>query len=235
MTSRLVALVFGLVLFGFGCALIVLAGLGVDPWTVLAQGISVQTGWGIGWVTNLVGLAVLLLWIPLRQRPGVGTIANIALVGTTLQISLGFLPSPTNPAGQAAFLVGGVAVIGLASGIYIGARLGPGPRDGLMTGLNARFGWPLWACRAGVESTVLLIGLALGGSVGIGTVVFAVTIGPAVHASIALVDRIRSSSRIRLVPARRGLSAPRSAANRSPGASSHAVRSSRSPSTDTCR
>ncbi|GAA3017148.1 YczE/YyaS/YitT family protein [Microbacterium aurantiacum] len=124
MTVRLVALVAGLVLYGFGCALIVLAGLGVDPWTVLAQGIAVQTGWGIGWVTNLVGLLVLVLWIPLRQRPGVGTIANIALVGTTLQISLGFLPSPTNPVGQAAFLVGGVAVIGLASGIYIGARLG---------------------------------------------------------------------------------------------------------------
>lgn len=221
-------------MYGWGCALVVLAGLGVDPWTVLAQGIAIQTGWGVGWVTNLVGLAVLLLWIPLRQRPGLGTIANIALVGTALQISLTLIAPPQTPIMRALFLIAGVTVVGMASGIYIGARFGPGPRDGLMTGLHARFGWPLWACRAIVEATVLVAGILLGGTVGIGTVVFAATIGPAVHASVAIVDRIRAAARMRRLAGPRALSAVRSAASRSRDASSRGGRSSRPPSTGKC-
>ncbi|MFN3948238.1 YczE/YyaS/YitT family protein [Microbacterium sp.] len=186
MSSRITRLLVGLVLYGFGCALTVAAGLGVDPWTVFAQGLSRVTGVGIGWITNIVGLGVLLLWIPLRQKPGVGTIANILLVGTSLQLALGVLPHPDVFWLQALMLVGGVVLVAVASGLYIGARFGPGPRDGLMTGLHGRFGWPIWACRLTVEGSVLVLGWLLGGTVGVGTVVFALGIGPLVHLAMPL-------------------------------------------------
>ncbi|MFB3979349.1 membrane protein YczE [Microbacterium proteolyticum] len=186
MLSRISRLLIGLALYGFGCALTVAAGLGVDPWTVFAEGLSRVTGIGIGWITNIVGLAVLLLWIPLHQRPGVGTVANILLVGTTMQLALGVLPQPTHLVWQAAMLVAGVVTVAVASGLYIGAHFGPGPRDGLMTGLHARFGWPIWACRLSVEGTVLVAGWLLGGTVGVGTVVFALGIGPLVHLALPL-------------------------------------------------
>lgn len=186
MSSRISRLLVGLALYGVGCALTVAAGLGVDPWTVFAQGISGVTGVGIGWVTNVVGLAVLLLWIPLRQRPGIGTIANVLLVGTSMQVALWVLPHPDIVWLQALMLVGGVVLVAIASGLYIGAHFGPGPRDGLMTGMHARFGWPIWACRLGVEGTVLILGWLLGGTVGVGTVVFALGIGPLVHLALPL-------------------------------------------------
>lgn len=186
MPSRIVRLFVGLVLYGFGCAVTVAAGLGVDPWTVFAQGLSRVSGIGIGWITNILGLGVLLLWIPLRQKPGVGTVANILLVGTSLQLTLGFLPHPDAFWLQALMLVLGVVLVAVASGLYIGAHFGPGPRDGLMTGMNARFGWPIWACRLSVEGSVLALGWLLGGTVGIGTVVFAVGIGPLVHLALPL-------------------------------------------------
>lgn len=186
MMSRVFRLVVGLVLYGFGCALTVTAGLGVDPWTVFAEGLSRVTGIGIGWITNIVGLAVLLLWIPLRQRPGIGTVANILLVGTSMQLALAVLPFPTDAPWQAAMLVAGVVTVAVASGLYIGAHFGPGPRDGLMTGLHSRYGWPIWACRLGVEGSVLVAGALLGGTVGIGTVVFALGIGPLVHLALPL-------------------------------------------------
>ena len=186
MSSRILRLFFGLVLYGFGCAVTVAAGLGVDPWTVFAQGLSRVTGIGIGWITNIVGLGVLLLWIPLRQKPGVGTVANILLVGTSLQLSLGLLPHPDSFWLQVLMLVAGVVFVAVASGLYIGAHFGPGPRDGLMTGMHARFGWPIWACRLGVEGSVLVLGWLLGGTVGIGTVVFALGIGPLVHLALPL-------------------------------------------------
>ncbi|WP_322408906.1 hypothetical protein [Microbacterium invictum] len=192
MTDRAIRLLLGLVLYGAGCALTIEAGLGVDPWTVFAEGLSRQSGIGIGWVTNLVGVGVLLLWIPLRQRPGIGTVANILLVGTSMQIALWIMPPAPNHLGvQAALLIVGILVVAVGCGLYIGARFGPGPRDGLMTGMHARFGWPIWACRGGVELSVLLIGWVLGGTVGVGTLVFAVTIGPLVHITLPLFDTAR--------------------------------------------
>ncbi len=195
MLNRLVRLVIGLVLFGAGCGVMVQAGIGLDPWTVFAQGLSIQTGVGIGWITNIVGFLVLLLWIPLRQRPGIGTVANILLVGTSMQATIAVVPAVEGWAwGVVVFLAGLVLVAG-ASGLYIGARLGPGPRDGLMTGLNGRFGWPLWACRLGVEASVLVAGWLLGGTVGVGTVLFAALIGPLVHIAVPLLDSQREPRR----------------------------------------
>lgn len=197
MFSRVTRLLVGLVLYGTGCAFTVAAGLGVDPWTVFAQGIARVTGVGIGWVTNIIGLGVLLLWIPLRQKPGIGTIANILLVGTSLQLALGVLPHPDVVWLQALMLVVGVVLVAVASGLYIGANFGPGPRDGLMTGLHGRFGWPIWACRLTVEGSVLALGWLLGGTVGIGTVVFALGIGPLVHIALPLLASTRPAARPR--------------------------------------
>jgi uncharacterized membrane protein YczE len=212
-TRRILQLVVGLALYGAGCALTVRAGLGVDPWTVLAEGMSALTGVGVGWVTNIIGLAVLAAWIPLRQRPGIGTIANILLVGTSMQLTLGALPLAQGLVGQGAMLLAGIVIVAIASGLYIGARFGPGPRDGLMTGLHTRFGWPIWACRAGVELSVLALGWSLGGTVGVGTVLFAVLIGPLVHVALRALDTRRpwrtagrsggsDRSRRRIAPAR---------------------------------
>jgi uncharacterized membrane protein YczE len=194
MARRVIQLLVGLFLYGAGCALTIEAGLGVDPWTVFAQGLSIHTGVGIGWITNIVGFLVLLLWIPLRQKPGVGTIANILLVGTSIQFVLWLVPPVSGLALQIPALLGGILLVALASGLYIGARFGPGPRDGLMTGMNARLGWPIWLCRALVEITVLAIGWLLGGNVGIGTILFAVLIGPLVHIALPLLDTRRWSS-----------------------------------------
>lgn len=202
MPRRIVQLLLGLVLFGAGSALTVEAGLGVDPWTVFAQGISLHTGVGIGWITNILGLLVLLLWIPLRQKPGIGTIANILLVGTSMQVVLDLVPSITGILAQAAVLLGGIVLVAIASGLYIGAHFGPGPRDGLMTGMNSRLGWPIWVCRGLVEVTVLVAGWLLGGTVGIGTLAFAVLIGPLVHVALPLLDTRRER------PARTAADAP---------------------------
>jgi uncharacterized membrane protein YczE len=191
MPRRVTQLLVGLFLYGAGCALTIEAGLGVDPWTVFAQGLSLHTGIGIGWITNILGFFVLLLWIPLRQKPGVGTIANILLVGTSMQATLWLVPPAAGLLPQIALLLGGILLVALASGLYIGARFGPGPRDGLMTGMNSRLGWPIWLCRALVELTVLLVGWLLGGTVGIGTVLFALLIGPLVHVALPLLDTQR--------------------------------------------
>lgn len=190
-TRRVIQLLLGLALYGFGDGLCVQAGLGLDPWTVLAQGVSLHTGIGIGWVTNILGLLVLLLWIPLRQRPGLGTVLNILMVGTFIQLTVTVVPRAAGLPAQLAMLVVGVLVVAIASGLYIGAHFGPGPRDGLMTGMHARFGWPIWACRLSVEATVLVVGWLLGGTVGLGTVVFALGIGPLVHVALPLFDTRR--------------------------------------------
>ncbi|MFT4135900.1 YczE/YyaS/YitT family protein [Microbacterium sp.] len=188
MTRRIVQLLLGLCLYGVGCALTVRAGIGVDPWTVFAEGVSKQTGVGIGWVTNVIGFLVLLLWLPLRQRPGIGTALNILLVGTSMQATLEVVPAIDGWLWQGATFFAGVLLVALASGLYIGAHFGPGPRDGLMTGLHARLGWPIWTARCVVEATVLVTGWFLGGTVGIGTVLFAVLIGPLVHVALPLLD-----------------------------------------------
>lgn len=184
-------LLVGLALYGFGCGLMVEAGIGLDPWTVFAQGVSLRTGVGIGWVTNLIGFAVLLLWIPLRQKPGVGTVANILLVGTSIQLTVDLVPSPGELWLRILFFAAGLVGVAVASGLYIGAHFGPGPRDGLMTGIRSRFGWPIWLARAVVELVVLGAGWLLGGNVGVGTVAFALLIGPLVHLTLPLLDTRR--------------------------------------------
>lgn len=188
MILRIAQLFVGLVLFGAGCAVMVDAGIGLDPWTVFAEGVSEHTGLGIGWVVNITGFLVLLLWIPLRQKPGIGTVANILVVGTAIQVTLPLLATPDHWVARIGMFLAGTVLVGIASGIYIGARLGPGPRDGLMTGMHQRWGWPIWAGRLGVEATVLVTGWLLGGTVGLGTVLFAVLIGPIVHVSLPLFD-----------------------------------------------
>src|SRR5690349_24182781 len=185
MRLRLVQLYAGLVLYGISSSLLVLAGLGLDPWDVFHQGLSRTFGLAIGTWAILVGAAVLLLWIPLRQRPGIGTVSNVILVGLTMNVVLGHVHAPHATAVRIACLVCGVFLNGVATGMYIGAGLGPGPRDGLMTGLAAR-GHSIRVVRWGVELTVLATGWLLGGTVGIGTVVYALAIGPLAHVFIPL-------------------------------------------------
>lgn len=188
MTLRLLRLVPGLLLYGFADACMIRAAVGVDPWTVFAQGIALRSGLSIGLLTNLIGLAVLLLWIPLRQRPGIGTVLNILLVGPGIELGLWLLPSPEALGARVALFAVGLVLLAVASGVYIGAHLGPGPRDGLMTGIHLRFGTPVWVGRTGVEVTVLLIGWALGGDVGLGTLAFALLIGPLCGITLPLFD-----------------------------------------------
>ena len=178
MTRRLAQLIPGLLLYGIADAFMIRAAVGVDPWTVFAQGLSAQTGVGIGALTIIVGALVLLLWLPLRQKPGIGTLLNILLVGPGIELGLWLLPTPEALWLRIVFFAIGLVLLAVASGIYIGAHLGPGPRDGLMTGIHLRFGTPIWIGRTAVEVTVLLIGWWLGGNVGVGTVAFAVLIGP---------------------------------------------------------
>lgn len=177
---RLPRLLLGLVLFGFAIALMVRSDLGLAPWDVLHQGVSERTGLAIGTVAILTGVGVLLLWIPLRERVGLGTVANAVVIGLVVNATLGVLDVPDALWLRIAYLVLGIFLFGPGSGFYIGAGLGPGPRDGLMTGL-ARRGWSLRVVRTGIEATVLVVGALLGGTVGIGTIAFAVTVGPNVH------------------------------------------------------
>ena len=180
LARRLLQLYAGLVLYGLSSALILLSTLGNDPWDVLHQGLARQTGIGTGTWVCIVGALVLLLWIPLRQRPGFGTVSNVVVVGLVIDVVLALCEPAHGTAAGAALLTSGVVLNGVATGLYIGARLGPGPRDGLMTGLAAR-GLSLRAVRTAIELTVLVLGAALGGTVGIGTVVYALAIGPLAH------------------------------------------------------
>ncbi|RVT38890.1 YczE/YyaS/YitT family protein [Sphingobium algorifonticola] len=180
-THRLIQLLLGLALYGFSMALMLRANLGLDPWDVLHQGIAPILGLSFGMTVNLIGLIVLLLWIPLRQRPGIGTVMNIIVIGTVVDLVLPLLPDPAGFAPRFAMLVAGIGLNGIAGGAYIGAGLGPGPRDGLMTGLCARTGWPVKIVRTAIELAVLATGWMLGGTVGLGTVLYAVTIGWVVH------------------------------------------------------
>jgi uncharacterized membrane protein YczE len=185
LARRLVRLHVGLMLFGVSLALMVRAELGLPSWDVLHQGIAERTGLPFGWVVNGVAALVLLLWIPLRQRPGVGTVANVIVVGLVADLALDVLAPPNGLAPRAALLVGGILLNAVATGLYVGAGLGPGPRDGLMTGLAAR-GHSIRLVRTGIEMAVLAAGWLLGGSVGIGTLAFTLAIGPLVHHLIPL-------------------------------------------------
>ncbi|KUP95867.1 membrane protein YczE [Thermobifida cellulosilytica] len=174
---RLVQLGAGIYLFGLGLAAQVAAGLGAAPWDVLHQGLHLHTGWSIGTWGIVTGVAVILLWIPLRQRAGLGTLLNAVGVGVALDLSLLWLPEPHAPVWRAALLVAGIVAVAVGSGLYIGAGLGPGPRDGLMTGLAER-GMSILAARTVLEVAVVAAGFVLGGTVGVGTLLFAVAIGP---------------------------------------------------------
>ncbi|MFZ4505562.1 MAG: YczE/YyaS/YitT family protein [Microbacteriaceae bacterium] len=182
----LVRLVVGLYLFGLGIAFQVQAALGLAPWDVFGQGLANITGLSFGLATVLASAIILLLWIPLKQKPGIGTVFNALLIGPFIDLSLRFVPSAATwgLAGQIGWYVLGMAIIALGTGIYIGARLGPGPRDGLMTGSVARFKKPVWMVRTALEGAATLIGLALGGPVGLGTLLFVVGIGPMVQISM---------------------------------------------------
>lgn len=186
--ARLVQLVIGLVLVGFALALIVEADLGLDPWNVFHQGVSERTGIGLGWVVILASGVILLLWIPLHQRPGIGTVLNSILIGLSIEVGIAVLPTPHGPWARLAAFAVGIVVNGIAIGMYIGAGLGTGPRDGVMTGFAAR-GHSIRLARTVIEVTALVSGIILGGSVGIGTVVYALTVGPIVHVTLPRFDR----------------------------------------------
>ncbi|MEW2413138.1 hypothetical protein AB0953_05380 [Streptomyces sp. NPDC046866] len=178
MPRRLVQLYAGLALYGASSALLVRAGLGLDPWDVFHQGLAERTGWSIGTVSVAVGALVLLLWVPMRQRPGLGTVSNVFAVGLSMDATLAVVPGVHGAAPQAALLAAGIVLNGAATGLYIAAAFGPGPRDGLMTGLHRRTGRSLRLVRTGIEVTVLAAGYLLGGTVGVGTVAYALAIGP---------------------------------------------------------
>lgn len=188
-------LVLGLWIFGTGDAFLVSAGLGNGPWTVLAQGLTTRLPLSIGLATFLISILVLLLWIPLREKPGLGTIMNAIVIALALQVMLLVLPnefpdSLPGVAAQLAMVLAGIGLIGLGSGIYLTTGLGPGPRDGWMTGLHQRMGWPVSRVRLGIEATVLTLGWLLGGTVGIGTVLFALLVGPAVGYGLRLIGAV---------------------------------------------
>lgn len=189
MTRRLIQLFLGLVAYGVSMLLLVQAGLGLMPWDVLHQGIALQGGWPMGRVAIAVGFAVLLAWIPIRQRPGFGTVCNVVVIGLVFDAGMAWigdalagLPLPQ----RAGLLVAGIVLNAVATAAYISARFGPGPRDGLMTGLARRTGWSLRLIRTLIEGSVLLAGFALGGTVGLGTLAYALAIGPLIQRTLAL-------------------------------------------------
>ena len=185
---RLPRLLLGLVVFGQGIALMTRAGIGLGPWEAFHQGIAFHTGIPMGTVSILLGLPILLLWWPLGERPGLGTLLNVVLIGTSTNVGNAVLPAQTMPVLQLAQMLAGVVVIGVGSGLYLAADLGPGPRDGLMTGVHHRFGWSIRRARTAIEIAVLVVAFGLGGTIGIGTVVFAFGIGPVVQAMLAVFD-----------------------------------------------
>jgi uncharacterized membrane protein YczE len=175
---RLVRLSTGLALFGVSIAMMLAAGLGVDSWDVFHKGVVQRLGLSIGTVIVAISIGVLLLWIPLRERPGIGTVANAVVVGVVADLALRAIGAPQALPARVALLVGGIVANGAATGLYIGAGLGSGPRDGLMTGLAARTGWSIRIVRTGLEMTVVTFGVLLRGPIGVGTVAYALSIGP---------------------------------------------------------
>lgn len=191
LAARVVQLFVGLTLFGCTLALMVRAGLGLAPWDVLAQGVAKHTGVEIGWVVIVIGAIVLLAWIPLRQAPGFGTVANVIVVGAVGNGALAIVPAPHGLALEMGYMLAGVLINGIATGMYIGAGLGPGPRDGLMTGWARRGRFSLRTARTIIEVTVLIAGFALGGTVGLGTALYAICIGPLAGYFIPRFSRVR--------------------------------------------
>ena len=183
-------LCFGLTLFGLGEGLLIVSFMGASPWSVLAQGISLNVDFSIGTITLFVSIGVLLLWIPLKQKPGIGTILNALIIALMIDICINFVPAPENYISQILLAVVAVLTVGLGGGIYLVANLGPGPRDGLMIGLQEKTNLPIAAVRAFLEISVVVVGWYLGGTVGVGTLLFAFGIGPAVALGLFLVGKI---------------------------------------------
>ena len=199
-TPKLISVVFliiGLILFGLGEALLIAAGIGVSPWTVLGQGISNVLNLSIGKATFFISLFVLLCWIPLRQIPGIGTILNVIIIATVLDYSLVYLPAPEQISLKLIQVIAGILITGFGGAIYLIANLGPGPRDGLMTGLQELTDLPIAWVRSGIELSVIIIGWILGGIFGLGTLLFALGIGPSVAASIYLLNTTLSRQQTR--------------------------------------
>lgn len=192
MPRRLLQLYLGLVAYGLSMVMMLQSQLGLMPWDVLHQGLALQGDWPMGRVAIAVGALVLLAWIPIRQRPGLGTISNVIVIGLVFDIVMALLGDALAQAGvglRAALLLGGIALNGVATAAYIGANFGPGPRDGLMTGLARRSGWSLRLIRTAIEGSALLIGFLLGGKLGLGTVLYALTIGPVIQTTLPLFNR----------------------------------------------
>ena len=185
---RLPGLLLGLVLCGLGIALMAESELGLGPWEAFHQGLGRQLGLPMGTVSILVGIPVLLCWWPLRQVPGIGTVINVALVGMTTNVGLAVMPEVGGVPARIALLVGGVAMMAVGSGLYLGADLGPGPRDGLMTGIHREYGWSIARARTAIEVVVLVTVFALGGTIGIGTILFALSIGPLIQLALRFFD-----------------------------------------------
>ncbi|WP_298036169.1 membrane protein YczE [uncultured Microbacterium sp.] len=175
---RITQLLVGLFLYGIGIAFMIRGAIGAAPWDVLSQGVARHVPLTFGTITILISIVVLLLWLPLRQRFGIGTVLNALLVGPSADVGLLLIPVNQSLWLRIGFFIFGLLVLSAATGLYIGAHFGPGPRDGLMTGLHARTGWPIWVVRTGLEVTVVAVGWSLGGNVGIGTLAFALLVGP---------------------------------------------------------
>ena len=188
--STFVFLCFGLTLFGLGEGLLIVSFTGASPWTVLADGISLNVDFSIGTITFFISLGVLFLWLFLNQKPGIGTLLNALIVAVMIDVSIALIPTPENYISQLFLAIFAVLIVGLGSGFYLVANLGPGPRDGLMTGIQRKTNLPIAAVRAFLEITVVSIGWYLGGTVGIGTLLFAFGIGPAVALGLFLVGKI---------------------------------------------
>lgn len=188
--QRIFILIFGLFIFGIGDSLLIITGLGNAPWSVLAQGISLNTPLSIGEATFFISLTVLALWIPLRQMPGLGTVANIIVIAAAIEIGLAFIPEVNNLALKYFYVFFGIALVGVGSALYITCGLGTGPRDGLMTGLHYKTGIRVGRVRLGIELIALIIGAFLGGTIGVGTALFALLIGQSVAISLGVVDRL---------------------------------------------
>lgn len=187
--KTLLFLIFGLFLFGLGETLLLASGAGVSPWTVLAEGISIYSSYSVGWSTFWMSLAVLLLWIPLKQKPGIGTILNVIIIALVFDYTLPYLPKPDNYGLKVLQVIIGVLITGLGSGFYLISNLGPGPRDGLMTGVQRITEKPIALVRSAIEVIVVFFGWKLGGTVGLGTIIFALGIGPTVAAGIYFVSK----------------------------------------------
>jgi len=188
--STFLYLCFGLTLFGLGEGLLIVSTTGASPWTVLAEGISLNVDFSIGTITFFISLGVLFLWFFLNQKPGIGTLLNALIVAVMIDVSIAYISTPENYIPQLLMAILGVLIVGLGSGFYLVSNLGPGPRDGLMTGIQRKTNFPIAAVRAFLEITVVSIGWYLGGTVGIGTLLFAFGVGPAVALGLFIVGRI---------------------------------------------